>query len=135
MKTKMMILAGLGALSLSTVSALAASDGAIDTLSLITRYEKQDIVEMIESGTRPAQIAFSFGVMDEFHDAMINYRLERLNLQVESGRLTQEEADELFENWVNHRNGCLDLDYNREAGSYGGMRMGRFFGRQNNGNQ
>jgi hypothetical protein len=135
MKTKMMILAGIAALSLSTVSALAASDGAIDTLSLITKYDKQDIVEMIENGTRPSQIALNLDVMNEFHDAMIDYRLERLNLQVENGRLTQEEADKLFENWTNNRHACLDPDYDREAGSYGGMRMGSFFGRQNKGNQ
>ncbi len=135
MKTKTMILTGIAALFLSTVSALAASDVAIDTLSLVTNYEKEEIVDMIESGIRPSQIAFNLDLMDEFHDAMFEYRQERIQYQVDNGRLTQEEADLLLESWTNRHQACLDLDLDGQQNSFGGMRMGRFFSRQNKGNQ
>ncbi len=109
MKKQVMIIAAIATVSLTMVSVAAASPKAIDTLSVFTGVQSEEIQQRIDDGERPSDIANEFEVYDQFVEAMQAHREERIQYQVENGRLTQEEADIILEK-ISDRAGMCDED-------------------------
>lgn len=92
-----MIIAAIATVSLTMMSVAAASPKAVDTLAAFVGVQSEEIQQRIDDGERPSDIAEEFEVFDQFVEAMQAHRKERIQYQVENGRLTQEEADVILE--------------------------------------
>lgn len=112
MKKIIIGLTSLLTLSLLTIGALAASPTAIDNLSKLINVSPQEITERLEEGERPRDLAQEYGVIDQFIEIMNKHREERLQLHVENGRLTQEEADARLQAMNENRENCMGEGFN-----------------------
>lgn len=100
-KMKTLTMLGLVAIAVSAISITAFAASIYDTpaqavAGLTGRTEESVIDERAETGSTYGTIADEAGKLEEFKDAMLEIKKDRLAESVESGRLTQEQADEVL---------------------------------------
>lgn len=86
--------------------------------------------ERAESGKTYGTIAEEAGKLDEFQSQMLQQRKAVLDEQVQSGDLTQEQADEIYKNIQDNQATCYGQGggYGMMGGGYGMGRGGCGFG-------
>lgn len=78
---------------------LGALRGMMVQLADLTGLEVQDITSQLRDGATIAEVLASSGVDEQvFVDLVIQQATERINAQVDAGRITQAQADTLLEN-------------------------------------
>lgn len=79
--------------------ALSALRGMVNQLADLTGLEVRDVTAQLRDGATIADVLASSGVDEQvFVDLVIQQATERINAQVEAGRITQAQADTLLEN-------------------------------------
>jgi len=129
MKKQVMIIAAIATISITMVSVAAASPTAIDALSAFAGVQSEEIQQRIDDGERPSDIAKELEVYDQFVESMKAHREERIQYQVENGRLTQEEADVILEKIADGDAMCDEggfnfKQFNRSGQGNGGQKRG-----------
>ena len=86
------------ALAVTTGTALAAEwQTPAEAVAGVTGKSAQEVAELREEGLSCGAIAAGAGKLEEFQEAMLALREERLEARVADGQLTQEQADSLLE--------------------------------------
>ncbi|MDD3959936.1 MAG: hypothetical protein PHF65_07065 [Oscillospiraceae bacterium] len=86
----------IGAIGFTVAAAATYTTPAEAVAGLTGRTEEDVIAEKTEEETTYGAIAAEAGVSEEFREAMIEIKEDRLDAAVEEGRLTQEEADAIL---------------------------------------
>lgn len=99
---RVLILTALSVLIISTM-ALSFADATFrpsEILANLLGKSTEDVYELrLESGKTFGQLAEENGVYSEFSEATLEAKKARLSELVEEGKLTQEEADQMLENF------------------------------------
>lgn len=75
----------------------------IEELSKLTGLTEQEIYEK-RADTSLAEIAYNEGVWDEWTDLMLENKKEMLQDRVENGYMTQQQADDMYEQMLERHN-------------------------------
>jgi len=127
--------------AVATVAGVIAVTGAayaaetakspVEIVSRLTGISVQDLVKEMAAGKTYGTITKENGVLDEFKAGMLENKKAILDQQVQSGRLTQEQADQIYNNMVNNQAACngtgsgkAQLGRNSGAGFGQGNRSG-----------
>lgn len=130
-KHKKIFLVGLLVLALAATSLTAFAysvSSPADIVANLTGKSAQEVAEeRYESGLTYGQIAYDEGLWEEFRDDMLQSHKEFLDQKVAEGAITQEEADDIYENIQLRQEACLG---NGTGGGRGmmGLGYGRGFG-------
>lgn len=130
MKLNKIIIAGLTVLTIAATSMTAFAFTYNTPAEIVAGLSGKTVDEITEqryeSGKTYGQIAYDEGLWEEYQDKMLESKKAFLDEKVNEGVLTQEEADEYYNNMIERQEYCSG-----NGGGYGGM-MGYGFGAGNN---
>lgn len=103
-------------LVLTTVVGLMGASGAMayaatiqtpaEITAEVTGKSVEDIYEEHQAGSTYGEIANEAGVLDEFKELIMEQKKAILDERVETGKLTQEEADAIYNNLLENQSSC-----------------------------
>lgn len=129
MKLNKIIIAGLTVFTIAATSITAFAftyNTPADIVANLTGKTADEVTEQrYEFGKTYGQIAYDEGAWEEFKEEMLQSKKAFLDEKVKEGTLTQEQADEYYNNMIERQEYC-----NSNGGGYGGM-MGNGFGAGN----
>lgn len=125
---KRIFIVGLVVLALAATSLTAFAFTGVSTpaeiMANITGKTVEEVTEQkITSDKTYGEIAYDEGLWEEFNDEMLKSKKAFLDEKVKEGAITQEEADEIYENILERQEYC-----NGNGSGFGGGMMGYGFG-------
>lgn len=117
-----LVVLALAATSLTAFAFTGVSTPAEIVANLTGKTVDEVTEERFDSNKTYGEIAYDEGLWDEFNEEMLKSKKAYLDEKVVEGALTQEEADEIYENIQERQEYCAG-----NGGGYGGM-MGYGFG-------
>lgn len=122
------VVIAVGVISAFSIAAFAVSAlTPAEIISNLTGKTAAQVSELREQGKTYGTIASDAGKLDEFKDQMLEQKKAVLDQRVADGKLTQQQADTIYNNIKENQANCTGL---------GGTRMGRTgtagFGQGNN---
>ncbi len=94
MKKGLLLGAVLG-ISLSVLMPLAYSSATVETLATLSGVSTETIEAELEAGSRPAELALSYDVVEAFKERQADNREAMIQRRIERGNLSEEEANQL----------------------------------------
>ncbi|MPN12704.1 hypothetical protein SDC9_160023 [bioreactor metagenome] len=126
MKNKKIFLTSLVSLLILSAFAIpsfaAAYSSPAEVASAVTEKPLTEVVEERASGKTYGEIAAEEGKLSDFKEEMLKIKEERLQSRVDSGRITQEEADEILAQVAQRQENCDGTG--RADGSGQGLGLG-----------
>ncbi|WP_018213073.1 DUF2680 domain-containing protein [Desulfitobacterium hafniense] len=120
------IVLGVGASS-STVLAASAYNNPVEALAGITGKTVESVLtEQYETGKSLGVMANEAGKLDEFQKELLEMRKDTLAQRVESGNLTQQQADQMITAIEENQAYCNGDGYGRGRGMMGAGNGGMF---------
>ncbi|HHY25684.1 MAG TPA: DUF2680 domain-containing protein [Desulfitobacterium dehalogenans] len=123
------IVLGVG-VSSSTVLAASAYKNPVEALAGITGKTVEGVLtEQYETGKSLGAMADEVGKLDEFQKELLEMKKDALAQRVESGDLTQQQADRMITSVEENQAYCYSDGYGRGRGMMGSGYGGGMFGR------
>lgn len=118
----------------TTLTALAAPayETPAEAAAAVTGKTLEDVLAERQSGKSYGMIAAEAGALEEFQEAMLEFRQEALASRVEDGTITQDQADEWLATFQQRQAACDGTGAGGcglGAGYGGGRGAGRGYGR------
>jgi hypothetical protein len=126
-KTKKFILAGalLAVVGGSGAAYAATAASPAEILSDLTGKSTETLYEQRDEGTTFGALAIEEGVQEQFKERMLENKKEILQERVEEERLTQEEADAIYERMEQNQENCDGTAQGACVGEARGLGFGR----------
>jgi hypothetical protein len=126
-KTKKFILAGaiLAVVGGSGAAYAATVASPAEILSDLTGKSTETLYEQRDEGTTFGALAIEEGVQEQFKERMLENKKEILQERVEEERLTQEEADAIYERMEQNQENCDGTAQGACIGEARGLGFGR----------
>lgn len=126
-KTKKFILAGalLAVVGGSGAAYAATAASPAEILSDLTGKSTETLYEQRDEGTTFGALAIEEGVQEQFKERMLENKKEILQERVEEERLTQEEADAIYERMEQNQENCDGTTQGACVGEARGLGFGR----------
>jgi hypothetical protein len=130
-KTKKIIMAGtILAIIGGSGAAYAASTGSpAEILAELTVKSAEAIYEQRLEGETYGALAIEEGVQEQFKERMLENKKEILQERVQEERMTQEQADKIYERMAQNQENCDGAAQGACVGEAEGMGFGRSNGR------
>jgi uncharacterized membrane protein YgcG len=125
-KTAVVIIAVLALLATSFTAFAYTVSSPAEILAGLTGKSVEEVTdERYETGLTYGQMAYDEGLWEEYNEKMLEDKKAYLDEKVKDGTITQEQADDIYENMQLRQQNCAA---NGTGGGFGGGMMGLGYG-------
>lgn len=125
-KTAVVIIAVLALLATSFTAFAYTVSSPAEILAGLNGKSVEDVTdERYETGLTYGQMAYDQGLWEEYNEKMLESKKAYLDEKVKDGTITQEQADEIYENMLLRQENCAA---NGTGGGFGGCGGGGMMG-------